>query len=218
MSKRMKLGTTTVLCLSAMFLHGSTPGETDFEPQEFESHVVENEKDYGSCVLVDLVDKFTDERSQYLACHSSDVEEQIGVVINTRPDLYEDGQMFFNVTLVNDSFLPSEKVTRVRYRFDKDKAKNAEFNQNDAPPLVLYYPEELNWVTTLVSRKTADQWLKSISESEQLLFELRQEDQMDTSTIEFEGADKAVAEFKKRLKKQLELMAEDDDDSEVDEG
>lgn len=214
----MKLGITTFLCLSALLLHSSEPGKAGDEPPEFESHEVENEKDYGSCVLVDLVDKFTDERSQYLACHSSDMEEQIGVVINTRPDLYADGQMSFNITFVNSSFLPRESDTQVRYRFDKDKAQNASFHQKDAPPLVLYYPEELNWVTTLVSQKTADHWLKSISESDQLLFELRQEDQVDTKTIVFDGADKAVADFKERLKKQLESMAEDDEDSDSDEG
>ena len=215
----MKLGITTFLCFSALFLNGSEPSNAGEEPPDFESHEVENLKDYSNCSLMDLVDKFTDQRSLYLACYSADWEEEmIGVVINTRPDLSTDGEMTFNVTLVNESFLPSEKVTRVRYRFDKDNAKNVEFDQNDAPPLVLYYPEEQNWVTTLVSQKTADHWLKLISESEQLLFELRQEDQVDTKTIVFDGADKAVADFKERLKKQLESMAEDDEDSDSDEG
>lgn len=215
----MKLGITTFLCLSALFLNGSESSNADDEPPEFESHEVENVKDYSNCSLMELVDKFTDQRSLYLACHSGDMEEEmIGVIINTRPDLSTDGEMFFNVTLANESFLPSEQVTRVRYRFDKDKAKNATFDQNDPPPLVLYYPEEQYWVTTLVSRKTADQWLKSISESDQLLFELRQEDQVDTKTIVFDGADKAVADFNERLKKQLESMTEDDEDSDSDEG
>ncbi len=105
-------------------------------PYELESHDVENQKEYGTCGLLDLIDKFTDERSLYLACHTDDEDKEIGVVINTRPDLATDGQMFFNITFVNDSFSPNKNVTHVRYRFDKNKAKKSKFHQNDAPPNV----------------------------------------------------------------------------------
>lgn len=201
--------------LSAIFLQGET---VDDGPWELESHEVENLKDYGNCVLFDLVDKFTDERSLYIACYTGDEEADIGVLINTRPDLATDGQMFFNVTFVNDSFTPSENVTHVRYRFDKDKAKTAKFHQSDVPPLVDYYPEEQNWVTTLVTQEAADQWLKSISESDQLLFELRQEDNLDTKTIVFEDADKAVADFKERLNQLEATMDADEEASDANEG
>lgn len=206
----------TLMFLSAVFSTASEPVEARFE---FESHDVENEKEYGNCSLVELVDKFTDERSLYLGCATYDTEEDLGlsVIINTRPDLATDGQMFFNVTLVNTSFLPSEKETSVRYRFDKDKAKTAKFHQNDAPPMVLYHPEEKTWVTTLVTQEAADQWLKSISESDQLLFELRQEGKMVTETIVFEEADKAVSDFKERLK-QFDETDQDDKANDANEG
>ncbi|MCY3541257.1 MAG: hypothetical protein OXH31_05045 [Gammaproteobacteria bacterium] len=212
----MKFGITTLFFLSAVYCTASEPGDVQYD---FESHDVENEIEYGNCYLIDLVDKFTDERSLYLGCTTYDTEADLGLglVINTRPDLATDGEMFFNVTLVNTSFLPSEKETSVRYRFDKNKAKTAKFHQNNAPPMMIYYPEEKNWVTTLVTQEAVDQWLKSISESDQLLFELRQEGKVATETIAFEEADKAVADFKERLK-QFEAADDDEEDGETDEG
>lgn len=213
----MRLGITTLLFLSAVYYTASEPVD---EPIEFELHDVENEKEYGNCSLLDLVDKFTDVRSLYLACFTVDEEEDIfvGVVINSRPDLATNGQMFFNVTFENHSFLPNENQTHVRYRFDKDKAKTAEFHRNDGPPLTAYYPEEQNWVSTVVSQEVADQWLKSISESDELLFELRQEGNVATETIVFEEADKAVADFKERLKQLEETMDADEEASDANEG
>ncbi|MXW06679.1 MAG: hypothetical protein F4X56_01520 [Gammaproteobacteria bacterium] len=212
----MKLGITTLFFLSAVYCTASEPGDVQYD---FESHDVENEIEYGNCYLIDLVDKFTDERSLYLGCTTYDTEADLGLglVINTRPDLATDGEMFFNVTLVNTSFLPSEKETSVRYRFDKNKAKTAKFHQNNAPPMMIYYPEEKNWVTTLVTQEAVDQWLKSISESDQLLFELRQKGKVATETIAFEEADKAVADFKERLK-QFEAADDEEEDGETDEG
>lgn len=217
MSKRLRLGLTTLLFLPAVYCTASEPASPQYD---FESHDVENEKEYGNCSLLELVDKFTDERSLYLGCSTYDTEEDLGlgVIINTRPDLVTDDQMFFNVTLVNTSFLPSEKETSVRYRFDKDKAKTAQFHQNDAPPMVLYHPEEKSWVTTLVTQEAADQWLQSISESDQLLFELRQEGNVATETIVFEEADKAVADFKERLKQLETTMDSDEEASNANEG
>ena len=208
----MRLGITTLLFLSAVYCTASEPVD---EPLELESHDVE--KEYGNCGLLDLVDKFTDERSLYLVCYSDVDEEDVAVVINTRPDLALNGQMFFNITLVNDSFLPSKNVTHVRYRFDKDKAKKSKCDRSDGPPLLLYYPDQRHWVSTLVTQEAADQWLQSVSESDQLLFELRQEDNIDTRTIVFEDAGKAVADFKERLK-QLEKTDADDEASDANEG
>jgi len=215
MSKRMKFGTMTLLFLSAIFLYGETVEDV---PYVLESHDVENQKAYGTCALLDLIDKFTDERSLYLFCFTDDEDKEIGVVINTRPDLATDGQMFFNITFVNDSFSPNKNVTHVRYRFDKDKAKKSKFHQSDAPPMLLYYPEEQSWVTTLVTQEAADQWLKSISESEQLLFELRQEGKLATETIVFEEADKAVADFKERLKQEEATTDSDEEAGDANEG
>ena len=74
----------------------------------------------------------------------------------------------------------------------KIKQRNQSFIKTTHLPMLLYYPEEQSWVTTLVTQKAADQWLKSISESDQLLFELRQEGRVATETIVFEEADKPL--------------------------
>lgn len=186
----MKILITTLMLLSALFVRD--------ELREFENHETEDTKQYGNCEVFEFISSVTDERVVFLGCGTEN-EENVGVLINTRSDLTDKGEEFFNVTFFFGESSPSKETVNVHYQFDEEKANTESVSAKDASPVLRYLRPKENFCSKLIDKDRLDQWLDWISESEKLRFELKQEENVDAKTIVFEQADAAVADFKERL-------------------
>lgn len=186
----MKILISTVMLLVALFARD--------ELNELENHAIQNAEQYGSCEVYEFISTVTDEQVVFLGCGTEN-EENVGVLINTRPDMIDRGEEFFNVTFMYGALSPNEETVNVRYQFDQEKANEETVSTEDASPVLRHIRPKENWMSKLIDRDTLDQWLDWISESEKLQFELKQEEKVYTKTIVFKKADKAVEDFKERL-------------------
>lgn len=186
----MKVLIPTFMLLFALFVRD--------ELNEFENHAIQDAKQYGNCEVYEFISTVSDEQVVFLGCGTEN-EENVGVLINTRPDITDKGDEFFNVTFMYGALSSSEETTNVRYQFDQEKASEEIFTADAASPVLRYLRPKENWMSKLIDRDSLDQWLDWISESDKLQFEVIQEDDADAQTLAFEDADKAVADFKERL-------------------
>lgn len=153
---------------------------------------VENKSTYDNCEVfeeyteTETYDGLVKERSYHLICKSEDEKQQMGFwVFDDQPD-----DVYFGLSMknfVHDGH-PSKTMVRVRCKVDDKQMYKKTF---------IYRNEIAFWKE---SKKEGNKKLDAVSQGKKLTFEFEQREHKVFKTIDLKGVDKAVEDFKKRMK------------------